>query len=137
MPWPLYPLGNSPDIRWIRGMLGPRAVLDSAEKKKISSCRESNPGRPAPCPLLCQLSNSGSHKFMVIDLKLNALQLSCCLKPRQPSQYNNYTTGLKAKEFGSILVGSKIIFYSPRNSEGLWASPKMLSRRYRGLLFLG
>jgi hypothetical protein len=36
--------------------VGPRARLDATEKRKSSSCRESNPGRPARSLLLYRLN---------------------------------------------------------------------------------
>jgi hypothetical protein len=46
---------------WIGGWVGPRAVLDAVEKKKIScSCRERIPGRPARSQSLYLLSYPSS-----------------------------------------------------------------------------
>jgi hypothetical protein len=34
--WPLYPRGKRPGTQWIRGRVGPRALLDAVEEGKIS-----------------------------------------------------------------------------------------------------
>jgi hypothetical protein len=42
-----------PDTHWIRGWVGPRAVLDTVAKRKIlSPFRELNPERPARSQVL-------------------------------------------------------------------------------------
>jgi hypothetical protein len=44
--------------------VGPRASLDTVEKRTISGpCRESNPGRPASSPFLYRLSYPGSWSY--------------------------------------------------------------------------
>jgi hypothetical protein len=45
---------------WIRGWVGPRADLGAVEKRKIFSCRESNPGHPARSPSLYRLTYPNS-----------------------------------------------------------------------------
>jgi hypothetical protein len=48
------------DAHWIGGWEGPRARLDSTEKRKIPCpCRELNTGRPVPSPGLYRLSYPG------------------------------------------------------------------------------
>jgi hypothetical protein len=46
--WPASRSGRfTPGTHWIGGWVGPRFGLDTVAKRKIlSSCRESNPGRP-------------------------------------------------------------------------------------------
>jgi hypothetical protein len=47
-PRPLYlPGERAPGTHWIGGWVGPKVGVDTVEKRKISHCRESNPGRPA------------------------------------------------------------------------------------------
>jgi hypothetical protein len=56
MPRSLYPRERSPDIHWIGGWVGLKAILQAVEKIKTCPSRESIPGRPARGPLLYRLS---------------------------------------------------------------------------------
>jgi hypothetical protein len=50
------------DTHWIGGWVGPRASLDTVEKRKVSySCKQSNPGYPTHSLLPYWLSCLGSH----------------------------------------------------------------------------
>jgi hypothetical protein len=42
MPQPLYPQGKSPDTRWIRGWMGPKASMNMVVKKNLWLCWELN-----------------------------------------------------------------------------------------------
>jgi hypothetical protein len=55
------PRESAPVTHWIRGWVGPRAVLDAVVKRKIhNSCRDSNPWSSSPWPSAIPLSYHGS-----------------------------------------------------------------------------
>jgi hypothetical protein len=52
-PGPFIPRETAPRIHWIEGWVGPRASLDTVEKRKIPSpCRDSNPDHPIVEPVV-------------------------------------------------------------------------------------
>jgi hypothetical protein len=68
MPWPFYFWGNSPWYPLDRRLGDPRASLDTVEKRKISCpCWGKNPCGSPHCPLLYQLSYTGSFYSLIIE----------------------------------------------------------------------
>jgi hypothetical protein len=54
---------RDPGTHLTGGWVGPRADLDDMENRQILPCRESNPGRPAPNPLLYKQSDTNGKMF--------------------------------------------------------------------------
>jgi hypothetical protein len=74
-PGRFIPGKREPGTHRIEGWVGPRARLDAMEKRKILSCRKSNPDRPARNPLLYRLNYPGSVVCSTCLLILNYLFL--------------------------------------------------------------
>jgi hypothetical protein len=83
-PRPLYPGERARGTLWIGGWVGSKAGLDAVEKRKILSCRESNPGRPVCSPSLYRLppaveiaplSRSRTNSFMNFVTALRSVLL--------------------------------------------------------------
>jgi hypothetical protein len=65
---------------WIRGWVGPRAGLDAVDKIRISTCLESNPGRPTHSPSLYKLSYSNGKNMDHFTLGSKGERRSLCYK---------------------------------------------------------
>jgi hypothetical protein len=80
---PLHPGDRAPTTHWIGGGIGPRAGLDTMEKRKISyPCQKLNPSHPANglVAVLTELSQLlGLHYDMVLQL-MHSLFLTTCVR---------------------------------------------------------
>jgi hypothetical protein len=122
-PCSLTPEEGAPSTHWIGGWVGPRAGLDTLEKRKISHCWESNPGCAASSSTLYWLSYPDSYNF-VIELSIMAkpsgtfLQLyykstkkwipnKCCVLRNLPSVCLGRGDSYKIIKFPLLLLLSK------------------------------
>jgi hypothetical protein len=120
-PRALYPPRKAPRYPMIKVLVGPRAGLDTVEKRKrLSSQRiEPRPFGSWPFAIQTELSRPPTIK-KIINSKDSAVGIA---------------TGYRLVDWGvrvRVLLGPRI-FSSPRHRDRHWGSPSLLSNGYRGL----